>query len=789
MGVLRNGMKRILCAGLCITTLVGLTACGKGAVGESEVSGWGEDNTALAKEFVYAEQPIKLPKMEGSAGIQQITQSGEHIYAVYEIYGNEEAPESQFDLLSMNKDGSDVQLTAIQIDFDENEDNEQEYVGIRHFEFSSDEKLYAIKDYYQQVEDDFAADSDAEKTVLCCWDLNGTMLWEYPLDLQQPDESRSDVWKVLPMAGGDVGIVVGGNETELLVLSSEGIIKERKPLSAIDRKLANYSDIFLCENGTFMYTYIEEKQNSTMWLNSYDVANGTVGEPMQLPESFRSQGYLDITAGGDLADIIYTTSTGVFAFKKGDSEAKQLMSFINSDVPTTNMNHILLQDDTHFVGFYYDDYEHEQVASIFTKKNPEDIADKKVLVLAGYYVPYEVKSRVIQFNKTNPEYRVVIKEYHTYDTMEDGMAGYTQLNMDILGRGLPDILIADSYFPVSSYISKGLVADIGELIAADEELSKKEFMENVFDAYKVEGKLYYVIPSFSVRTLVGKTSIVGDRTSWTMQEMMELLDAMPEGTQAIGELTRSEFIDLVIQYCGSDFVDVATGKCNFNSENFVKMLEFAKTLPEEINWDEYGDDYWLNKDLRYRENLTILAECNVSSVRYVNDYINGYFGEDISYVGFPTDKGNGAVVKANEQYLISEKSENKEGAWEFVRYYLTDEYQRNLVMFPVDKQIFVEKANEATENPYTVDRYGNKQSYEAKFSIGGESVVLPNMNQDQVNTFVNYVESIDKCFYHDEDIESIISEEVASFFAGQKSAADVAGVIQSRVEIYVGENK
>ena len=110
-------------------------------------------------------------------------------------------------------------------------------------------------------------------------------------------------------------------------------------------------------------------------------------------------------------------------------------------------------------------------------------------------------------------------------------------------------------------------------------------------------------------------------------------------------------------------------------------------------------------------------------------------------------------------------------------------------MFPVDKRIFVEKANEATENPYTVDRYGNKQSYEAKFSIGGESVVLPNMNQDQVNTFVNYVESIDKCFYHDEDIESIISEEVASFFAGQKSAADVAGVIQSRVEIYVGENK
>lgn len=67
------------------------------------------------------------------------------------------------------------------------------------------------------------------------------------------------------------------------------------------------------------------------------------------------------------------------------------MSFINSDVPTTNMNHIILLDETQFIGFYYDDYDHTQKVSIFTKMNPEDVKDKTVLVLAGYYVPYEVK--------------------------------------------------------------------------------------------------------------------------------------------------------------------------------------------------------------------------------------------------------------------------------------------------------------------------------------------------------------------------------------------------------------
>ena len=79
--------------------------------------------------------------------------------------------------------------------------------------------------------------------------------------------------------------------------------------------------------------------------------------------------------------------------------------------------------------------------------------------------------------------------------------------------------------------------------------------------------------------------------------------------------------------------------------------------------------------------------------------------------------------------------------------------------------------------------------YESKFSVSGESIVLPNMTKEQVNKFIDFVGSIEKCAYYDEDIQAIISEETASFFAGQKSAEEVARVIQSRVEIYVNESR
>lgn len=40
----------------------------------------------------------------------------------------------------------------------------------------------------------------------------------------------------------------------------------------------------------------------------------------------------------------------------------------------------------------------------------------------------------------------------------------------------------------------------------------------------------------------------------------------------------------------------------------------------------------------------------------------------------------------------------------------------------------------------------------------------------------------------DEQLVNIITEESEPFFKGQKTAKDVAGIIQNRIQIYVNEN-
>ena len=52
-----------------------------------------------------------------------------------------------------------------------------------------------------------------------------------------------------------------------------------------------------------------------------------------------------------------------------------------------------------------------------------------------------------------------------------------------------------------------------------------------------------------------------------------------------------------------------------------------------------------------------------------------------------------------------------------------------------------------------------------------------------------YVLSVDTMYFYDSAIVDIILEEAAPYFANQKSAEQVADIIQSRVQIYVNENQ
>ena len=86
-----------------------------------------------------------------------------------------------------------------------------------------------------------------------------------------------------------------------------------------------------------------------------------------------------------------------------------------------------------------------------------------------------MKEKLINFNKNNSQYRINIKDYSAYDTMEDYTQGLTRLNADIVSGDVADIMVLSSQMPVESYISKGIFEDLTPYLEKDTEVKKEDF--------------------------------------------------------------------------------------------------------------------------------------------------------------------------------------------------------------------------------------------------------------------------------------------------------------------------
>ena len=71
--------------------------------------------------------------------------------------------------------------------------------------------------------------------------------------------------------------------------------------------------------------------------------------------------------------------------------------------------------------------------------------------------------------------------------------------------------------------------------------------------------------------------------------------------------------------------------------------------------------------------------------------------------------------------------------------------------------------------------------------IGNVEYHIGELTQEQADAFRDYVNSAAVAGSYDEDIMNIITEEAAAYFAGDKTADEVADLIQNRVTIYLGE--
>ena len=732
------------------------------------------EDTLYVEQYIYNfDQPQARTEVMEEAATSIITTEEAVVERTEEIIVEEGEPEIEDNGMMAQMPTTIRKITGFTMDgtvksqFSKDMGNNS---GAGTFTADSEGNIYSI--IYQYAT--YVGDDTTDKIYLETHGADGNEKWKIHLN---ENVAEGEYFYISGIYCTDMNQIILDSSRGIEVYDNQG-----NPIKMIEKPNTNDSRLVRIRDGKFA---LFSSDGNSAGIQTLDIQSGVFGEKTTLPFNY----YRYQIMNGKHYDVYLSDDYGVYGYNVGDAEITKVMDYISSDFSSNYLYQISFVDENTFVAYYYGD---EGVKlSKFTKVAPEDVIEKTELTLGCYYLDHNVKKKLVEFNKNSNEYRINIRDYGIYDTMDDYTQGLTRLNADIVSGDVPDIMMLSSQMPVESYIAKGVFANLNEFFENETEIKKEDLLPNVLEALSSEDGLYRIAPSFAVNTFVAKTADVGEEPGWTMDEALALLESKPEGTKLLSEVTASNFMYYTMWICGEQYVDWNSGQCYFDSEGFMKTLEYANTLPREIDYTAVMDDetYWQEMETQYRDGKTILNLQYFSGFRDYSYAKQAVFGEDITLIGFPVEEGLGAGLNIGTTMAISSLSKNQDVAWDFVKTFLTEEYQDSLTYdFPVRISSLQKLEEKAWEKPYMIDESGNKQEYDDYFYINGMEVPAEPLTKEETGKFVEYLKSLDKMCIYNEALNNIITEECESYFAGQKTAKEVADIIQSRAKIYVSEN-
>ena len=812
---MKSNVKKFLSLLLVLSLVLALCACGK-----SEVAGDKGSNTSAspeaAPEFAYISEFKDLELPGKSAAPAVLTDDGFYYYYMEKV-GERSVPEGQkpeyegqFDILEPRIAFSDFEGKVTQLDAYVPTQADIDGDGLRDFQSSTSiykllldsqgnivvlESVYCswseagaeVKASDPAYYDSLSTDNSYYIQVL---DKTGTQLSSCKLAVDNPDNL-------------EVYLAVLDDKDNLLLSTLEGGVlafsMDGQPAYTIEFNGYVYSMFNLKDGraGVYCYNMDEPDYNKAMALHVVDSDKGAFEA-----DSYNLDSFEFISGGGDY-DAYYTASGQLYGYNLGDEEAQPLFSWTGCDINNNFIQLAKTTEDGRILGLtgQWDESGDTMAYEFFTvSQAPYDsLPQKTQLSMAVLYLDVNTQNAVINFNRSHDDVRIEIKDYSQYNNEKDWSAGLTKLTTEIMSGNMPDIISVSEQIPYRQLAAKGLLEDLYPYMEAEGSFNKEDFFPNVLSALEVDGKLYAACAGFAVQTVAGASSVVGDTPGWTYDDYYAALATMPEGCEGfdIG-FDQETMLTVSLALDMTDFVDWGSGTCNFDSQDFIDMLEFANQFPSKSYYENYeysADDSAASRIAQGKQMLTMATFTSTNFILYDFDKM---FGGSSTCIGFPTNNGVGNIMSMGESYAMSSSCRDKDAAWQFLRTFLTEEYQLKGSYLPTNMKAFDKQLEKAMETEYQKDGNGNYVLDE-----NGERIpVALGMASDGINTYEIYatsprqaeqlrevIASSTKMMDYDQSIIDIVLEEAAAYFAGQKSAEDVAKLIQSKANIYINEQR
>ena len=571
--------------------------------------------------------------------------------------------------------------------------------------------------------------------------------------------------------------------------------------------------------GILWYNYATGTAESTdengQFFIPVDLETKTWGEKIKMPANV-----WNVYPGDDAYDFYYKNNDNIYGYTFASDTKDKLVDWMACDVDTSNMYDSGMLSDGRVVGMTQD-WSSDTTAYqliVLHRIDASEVKEKTVLTLACMGLDWSLRSKIVEYNKSNDQYRIQVVDYSEYATDDDYNAGITKLTTEIISGSVPDLFLTSS-LPIDKYAAKGVVADLYTFMDGGSGLSRDYFVPQVLKAIEKEGKLYELPTKFSVETAYALSSIVDQYDTWNVAAVQDAMTQLQEGATVFSTgWTKSSVLNNCLTRNLAAFVDWTTGKCTFDSEAFQQLLAFCNSFPDDSSSDDgiayssaaatvdtMDDPVWESDATRILSGKQLMA---TTSFYGFEDYIYNIYPvkDKVTFVGYPSESGE----PGNSFYIqcpmaISSVTKYPDAAWDFVSTMIrqTNEDAESMYAFPISQEAFDKKMTAVMTEQYQLDENGEQVDWDEdgepdKMSIGSYEVVengestwqeVYALTQEDVDQILSVINSATGIVDYDDEILSIVSDEVSAYFAGDKDVQTTANMIQSRVNLYVQEQR
>lgn len=570
--------------------------------------------------------------------------------------------------------------------------------------------------------------------------------------------------------------------------------------------------------GVMWYNYTDDvnaADENGQYFVPIDLETKDWGEKVKLPPNVWS-----IFPGDDAYDFYYAYNNNIYGYAAKTDTKDKLVDWLACDVDTNNMTGFSMLSDSRVAALMQDwntDPTTYQLI-VLHRVDASEIKEKKVLTLACMYLDWNLRSMIVEYNKTNDEYRINVVDYSEYATDDDYNAGVTKLTTEIISGSVPDIFLT-SNLPIDKYAAKGVIADLNTFMDGGNGLSRDYFVPQVMSALEKDGKLYELPTSFSVQTAYALSSIASQYDTWNVAAVQDAMTQLQEGATVFSNgWTKNTALSNCLSRNLSAFVDWTTGKCEFDSEAFQQLLAFCNSFPAETSDGDgaiayassadiaVDDAMWESDATRITNGKQLMSTTGMYSF---DSYIwNVYAIRDkITFTGYPTEDGSGSSFELQMPMAISSVTKYPDAAWDFVCSIIkkmnTIDENNYYYGFPISQAAFDAEMTDIMTEQYQLDEKGEQVDWdgdgEPDKAIRGSYETMENgetvykdvyaLTQEDIDQILGVINSTRSVYDYDQEILDIITDEVAAYFAGDKDVQTTANMIQSRVNLYVQEQR